>query len=359
VSFDDPANKQTAVRFGAAGDYVLSLTADDGDLQTSDELAVTVSASGPMPGLSFTEITSTAGIAGPAQFGGHGVHFADIDGDGFSDLYITRNDSGDSLMRDLLYRNADGSEFSEEADLRGVESNDTGSHGSVFADFDNDGDFDLYNGAYQQNHLYSNDGNGFFSDVTAVAGLPERSWPTRGVVAFDIEPDGDLDLDGDADLVFPGAAFVYLNDGAGNFTRGPEFTLNDVDDARSVAFADIDNDGDEDFVYAQDDAYNVSIRNDYEGPNQSIRFALIRGNGQAGAFGARIFVYRAGELDDPAALISWREVRSQDGYLSQSDPAVTIGTGDREKVDVRVVFPNGGSTTIRDLATAQSIAIRE
>jgi hypothetical protein len=464
-----------------------------------------IASPGQAPALAFTEISASAGISGPPQFGGHGVHFADVDRDGFSDFYLTRNDSGVSVMAELFYRNTNGSVFSEQAGSRGIDNVDNGSHGSVFADFDNDGDFDLYNGAYEQNRLYRNDGSGIFTENTVAAGLPVRSWPTRGVVAFDMEPDGDLDivaingylgtndpagerneiylnngngtfttnnlepvfsapagqgitaadydndgdidlfaanrtgdvvilkniagagfeivapgniglndragdgisladvnndrhldvllddrlylsngngtftfkaaltgpeisymggfsdldLDGDMDLVFPGAGFVYLNDGAGNFSPGPAFSLQQVDDPRSVAFADIDNDGDEDFVYAQADTYNVLVRNDYQGPNRSIRFSLTRSNGQAGAFGARIYVYRQGELDSPAGLISWRELRSQDGYLSQSDPAVTIGTGSRDRVDVRVVFPGGGTTALLNVATGQSVQVHQ
>ncbi len=464
-----------------------------------------VATPGQAPVLSFTEITATASVAGPAQFGSHGSYFADIDNDGFSDLYVTRNDSGVSTMSELFYHNVNGSLFSEQAASSGIDNTDLGSHGSVFADFDNDGDFDLFNGSYQQNRLYKNNGSGAFIDNTGAAGLPVRSWPTRGVVAFDMDSDGDLDivaingykgtndpagerneiyrnngngtfttinmepifsapagqgvtavdydndgdvdlfaanrtgdivilknisgtgfeivapsnigihdqagdgisfadvnndrnldmllddrlylsngngtftfkaallgpeipymggfsdldLDGDVDLVFPGAGFVYLNDGAGNFSPGPAFPLAQVDDPRSVAFADIDNDGDDDFFYAQADSYNVLVRNNYSGPNRSIRFALTLSNGQAGAFGARIYVYAAGQLNNPGALISWREIRSQDGYLSQSDPNVTIGVGNRASVDVRIDFPGGGSSSMINVTTGQSIQVHQ
>ncbi|MEX0610523.1 MAG: VCBS repeat-containing protein, partial [Pirellulales bacterium] len=153
--------------------------------------------------LSFTDITRKAGTGGPTErgkTGGHGVMFADVDSDGLPDLYITM--IFDDPMPELFYRNLGGGRFQEEAARRGIDDFDGGSHGACFADLDNNGHYDLVNGATWHspqhpaiNRVYRNDGRGMFTDVTAASGIPpDRTWPTRAVLAFDMDGDGRLDL---------------------------------------------------------------------------------------------------------------------------------------------------------------------
>jgi hypothetical protein len=160
----------------------------------------------------------------------------------------------------------------------------------------------------------------------------------------------DLDNDGDFDLVFPGADHVLLNDGAANFTPSTGFVPESVSDPRSVAFADVDLDGDLDFFYAQKQTTSRLIRNDAGGPNRWIRLQLTD-DGQAGANGARVAVYEPGRIGEDEARITWWEVRSQDGYLSQSDPSVHLGVGGRRIVDIRVVFLSGAQIDIEGVET--------
>jgi hypothetical protein len=96
--------------------------------------------SGGTGSASFTDITSISQTAGPGWYGGHGVQFCDATADGRPDFYVTMN--ADQDMADLFYRNVDGALFAEEADLRAIASFDSGSHGGVWADLDNDGPAD-------------------------------------------------------------------------------------------------------------------------------------------------------------------------------------------------------------------------
>jgi hypothetical protein len=169
--------------------------------------------------LSFVENANSAKCKGLSDFGGHGVVWADLDHDGFDDLYVTNNYDF-RAQEDLFYKNENDGTFQTSGELRMItdQFSTGGSHGAVIFDLDNDGDFDLFNGntydsegqpprtpAYD--HLYRNRGtnwcsdtaiacgNGYFDDITAAAGW-DTSFQTytRGVTAADFDEDGFLDL---------------------------------------------------------------------------------------------------------------------------------------------------------------------
>ena len=281
-------------------------------------------------GLSFTDITESAGTGGPTgngMTGGHGAMFADIDSDGRSDLYITMIWS--RPMPDLFFRNIDGKKFVNEGVKRGlVGKTDSGAHGLCFADLDNDGDYDAVRGLTYaignirkpgRNQIKRNDGKGKFTDVTDAAGIPrDRKEPTRGVIAFDMDDDGDLDIfcvsgawgskkdrpgeknevyrndgkmkftpittgslvtcpagqgatdtdldgDGDIDVIAAnrtGPVNILINDGAGKFKLIKPESLGIKHPAKDGATtADVDNDGDLDLLLAGDDYGHLYLNN--------------------------------------------------------------------------------------------------
>jgi len=178
------------------GDYsgTISITSNGGSVDVTINMIVT--------NLSFTDITLSAGTGGPTgsgQTGGHSAVFADVDDDGRPDLYITM--LFENPMSDLFFHNNGGNSFTNEGVARGINDFDGGSHGACFADLDNDGDYDLFNGTTYgssgimgNNNIYQNDGNGNYADVTESSGIPEREWLTRAALTFDMDTDGDLDL---------------------------------------------------------------------------------------------------------------------------------------------------------------------
>jgi hypothetical protein len=161
----------------------------------------------------------------------------------------------------------------------------------------------------------------------------------------------DLDNDRDFDLVFPGANRVYLNDGAGNFTPSATFSVGTIDDPRSVSFADVEQDGDLDFFYAQKFAFNRMVRNDLTSTNRWLKVALRAPNGQRHPYGARVYLYEVGGLGNPSQRVAWWELRSQDGYLSQQDGVMHLGVGQRQRIAVRVVFLGGATVDYPDVPT--------
>jgi hypothetical protein len=160
----------------------------------------------------FENATDASGFLSIQGYGGHGIQVADIDGDGLLDVYVTHIFDPKQNRPDLLFRNLGGSppRFEEIGLAAGVaddgffdltledgtvETFSEESHAAVFADFDNDGDFDLFNGHTWSGHhrLYRNDGGSRFSDVSDSAGIDPRDLGPRGVGAADLDKNGFLD----------------------------------------------------------------------------------------------------------------------------------------------------------------------
>ncbi len=144
----------------------------------------------------FTNVTQAAGVSNPTGKG-LGVVFADYDNDGDADIFVA-NDS----TANFLYQNNGNGIFTEVGVLSGVAYNGNGQAeagmGTDFADYDNDGLLDIFvtNFDFETNTLYRNQGGGFFVDTTALAGLGEDREPYMGwgTKLFDYDNDGDKDL---------------------------------------------------------------------------------------------------------------------------------------------------------------------
>ena len=220
----------------------------------------------PSSPLSFTDVSETAGIA-PSVTGGHGVMFADTTGGGAPDLYITMN--FDDPQEELFFVNNGSGTFTEAAAARGIADFDVGSHGAVFADLDHDGDFDLVNGATgfgAPNHIYRNNGQGFFTDVTPATMLA-RAEGTRGLVTFDMDRDGDLDIfsvSGFLGVDDPAAERneLYRNDGNLQFTSITSGAAYTALAGQGVTDTDYDGDGDIDLIAGNRTGRLVVLRND-------------------------------------------------------------------------------------------------
>lgn len=150
----------------------------------------------------------------PAHYDhGNGVAVADVDGDGWYDLYFVNQ-----VGANELWRNRGDGTFEDWTERAGVALEDRISVTASFGDLDNDGDPDLYVTTVRYgNALFENLGAGKFKDVTAQAGLT-HSGHSSGAVLFDYDLDGLLDIflvnvgvytrDGKAD---DGAYIAYVN----------------------------------------------------------------------------------------------------------------------------------------------------
>jgi enediyne biosynthesis protein E4 len=135
----------------------------------------------------FEDWTSKSGV-GTTAAGGCGISIADVDQDGWPDFFVTQ---GGSNAR--LFRNRGDGTFEDVAAAWGLGAETDGEFGASFADYDADGDPDLWVARDGPDRLYRNDGGGF-TDVTAQAGVEGWVFGTSASVAWaDYDGDGDLD----------------------------------------------------------------------------------------------------------------------------------------------------------------------
>ncbi|OLC76676.1 MAG: hypothetical protein AUH72_18505 [Acidobacteria bacterium 13_1_40CM_4_65_8] len=187
----------------------------------------------------FEDVTDTSGLAHPGW--GMGVCTADVDGDGWEDLYVT------GLGKNRLYRNNHDGTFTDIAEQAGVAGGGW-STGCGFADYDRDGRLDVFVSRYvkvdldhlpefgkdktceyrgiavqcgprglpgESDFLFHNDGNGRFTDVAKQAGVSDpNGYFGLGVAWFDYNGDGWPDLYVANDST---ANFLYRNNGDGTF----------------------------------------------------------------------------------------------------------------------------------------------
>jgi len=165
-------------------------------------------ASGPPP---WRDVAAAAGITEPLTSGnedkgfiieakGGGAAFLDYDNDGDQDLYVVNGATreyilgraGAKKLTNHLYRNDGGWKFTDVTQAAGVGDPGWG-YGCVAADYDNDGDQDLYVANVGSNVLFRNNGDGTFTDVTARAGVDDTRYSTSAAFG-DYDGDGDLDL---------------------------------------------------------------------------------------------------------------------------------------------------------------------
>lgn len=127
-----------------------------------------------------------------------GIAAFDFDGDGLTDIFFANGASVPSLEKETpkhfnrLFRNEGDMKFTDVTEQSGLRGSGY-TMGAAAADYDNDGDADLFVAGVNGNLLYRNDGNGHFEDVTASAGIKSPHWSITGGW-LDYDNDGLLDL---------------------------------------------------------------------------------------------------------------------------------------------------------------------
>ena len=303
----------------------------------------------------FEDVSARAGVAGNAFT--KGVSWGDYDNDGFPDLYAS-NMFGDNF----LYRNRGDGTFEEVASKLKVQQ-PFASFPTWWFDYDNDGWLDLFVVAYPNSveefvkhylgqpalaetlKLYRNDGRGGFIDVSTAAGV-SRVIPSMGANVGDIDNDGFLD--------------VYLGTGAPSFgSLIPNILLrndagrrfDDVTEAtgtghlqkgHGIAFADLDQDGDQDIVLnaggaVPGDRYDDALFENPGTPGQHwIALRLIGATTNRAAIGARIRVRLAASA---GSRLRYREV-SSGGSFGSNSYTQHIGLGRAAAIEaVEVTWP--------------------
>ena len=229
---------------------------------------------------------------------GSGASFFDYDNDGDTDLYIVNGADLPGCVSpvsptNILYRNNGNGTFTDMTKIAGVGNTQYGV-GCAAADYDNDGDVDLYITNYGPNVLYRNNGDGTFTDVTQFANVGESRWSTScafldydndsyldlliiNYMKFSVEENSWWEIKGVRTYRSPadqiaGSIFVsepdtlYRNNGNGTFTdvtKTSGILLSGL--GLSVAVGDYDNDGDADIQISNDMERDFLYRNNGDG----------------------------------------------------------------------------------------------
>ena len=183
--------------------------------------------------MQFEDITEEAGITGDNRWYS-GTTMADVNNDGFLDIYLSVSGKFNTTANQLYINNGDNT-FTERAVAYGIADKSI-SIQSTFFDYDNDGFLDLFVANYpnvlvskgnkyyknkmdlnvyeDSGHLYKNNGDGTFSDVTKESGV-QNFGLTLGLIATDFNNDGFKDLYLSNDFNVPD--YLYQNNGDGTF----------------------------------------------------------------------------------------------------------------------------------------------
>jgi Tfp pilus assembly protein PilF len=338
----------------------------------------------------FEDVTQAVGIR--REPGCVGATFVDYDHDGDLDLYITMQPTGSASAEtrghNVLWRNNGNSTFTDVSQQTGLDFDATGA-GLVTSDFNNDRAIDfVFAGGSQGAAIYLNPREGKFSPLPGIDFTKENLPPAVGVVAFDFDKDGWMDLafthagapgislwrnvegkrlervtlpdlgwqrgwglsaidydnDGWLDLVAVGESSsggelrLLRNLGAPGFadvTRQVHLDAVKLSQPRAIAVADIAGNGAADLVVTQLAAPPLLLRN--EGGNQHnwMRVDLKPLNDNKSAIGTKVEIY-AGPLYQ-----KW-EVQGSSGYLGQNAPTILAGLGAEHNVEVvRLLWPTG------------------
>lgn len=368
----------------------------------------------------FTEVTQQAGIHGTLISFGMGVSVGDINGDGYPDVYV----ANDSYERDYLYINQKNGTFKDVLEEK-MGHTSFSSMGADIADINNDGypdifttdmlplsdyrikttgafdDIDMFNRKvkagfyyhYVKNCLQLNSKSGNFIDIGNYAGVSATDW-SWGALMFDMDNDGwndiyvcngvnhdvtDLDfmnffandvvhkmiLTGKKDEVdqvlkeipkTPLKNKVYRNDHTLRFTDiGDEWGFTQSTFSNGAAYADLDNDGDLDLVINNENQPAFVYKNNAREINKNNYIGIqLKGSGQnTFAIGSKLQAYAGGQ-------VLTREVMPGRGFQSSVDYKQIIGLGKDSVIDSLIVtWPNRSQKKILHPAVNQVLQLQQ
>jgi len=286
--------------------------------------------SGTTPGAYMLGITPTGG--------NYASLFTDYDNDGDIDMFISKCSGPPSE----LHRNDGNGIFTDISAIAGVNILPITSWSSAIFDYDNDGDMDILIGKnggvgnkFLRNNLdTSNNVEEAFTNITAGSGWDAENDNNRDYIAYDFDNDGWIDVMG-------GGSRIMFNKGNGTFVPSNFPNLN------IGAVADLNNDGFLDIVNAGTAYMNSG------NPNKWIKIALEGIASNTNGIGARVEIYGA-----------WgkqiREIRSGEGFGYMSTLNAHFGIGSASAIDAVIIrWPSGTVDTILNPSSNQFLTVVE
>ena len=277
-------------------------------------------------------------------------NFADINSDGWPDLLMA-SDFGLSRM----FLN-EGGRFRDVTDREGI--TDRNGMGASVGDYDNDGDLDWFVTAIagqgiDGNRLYRNRGDGVFDDVPDHARVRDGGWGW-GACFADFNNDGHLDIfhvNGWRER--HDASRLFMGQGDGRFReRAKRFGVADRRSGRGVICFDYDRDGDIDLFVGNHGARPTLYRNDGGNAAGFLNVRLVSPGPNVFGVGARIYV-----VTD--ARTQMRELRAGSNFASQDPTEAHFGLGDEPRVrELRVVWPDGSTQIRRGVPANRMVTMR-
>ncbi|MSO21686.1 MAG: CRTAC1 family protein [Acidobacteria bacterium] len=318
----------------------------------------------------FTDVSEKSGIAKVTGSYSMTATAADLDGDGWVDIYVACDSTAS-----IFYRNNGDGTFADAALESGVAYSEDGERqagmGIAMGDYNNDGLLDLFKTHFadQIPALYRNLGNGRFQDVAMAAGLGSvNRYIEWGAGMPDLDNDGLPDLVYTTGNIYPqveqylkqyphrGPRIVFRNSGNGRFQNVTELSgpgATSPHSSRGAAFGDFDNDGDIDILIMNMNEPPSLLRNEYGGPNGWIKVKLEGSRSNRTGLGATVRVSVGGRTQAQAVL-------SQSSYYSHDDLQLHFGLGQNRKADrIEVRWPSGHVQVIENVAGQQVVTLTE
>jgi hypothetical protein len=315
----------------------------------------------------FTDVSETSGIAKVTGRYSMTALGADLDGDGWADIYV----AADSTAA-IHYRNNRDGTFTDVAVQSGTAFSEQGSPqagmGAALADVNGDGRLDVLKTNFSDDipSLYLSLGRGLFEDAAVPAGLNVLNRHVEwGAGLPDLDNDGRADVMYVTGHVYPevervlpqyphrGPRVVFRNLGGGRFSDvTADAGQTGLHSSRGAAFGDIDNDGDIDVLIVNMNEPPSLLRNEYRGTNHWLTIRLT-GAANRPAIGAVVRV-TAGGLEQARAVVS------QSSYFSHDDLRLHFGLGSAALADrVEIRWPDGRLQVLEGVRGDRVLAVTE
>jgi enediyne biosynthesis protein E4 len=318
----------------------------------------------------FADVSEASGIARVTGRYSMTALAADLDEDGWVDIYV----ASDSTSAILYHNNHDGT-FTDVAVPSGSALSENGmaqaGMGVGIGDFNNDGRLDLVKTHFADDvpALYRSTGKGQFEDVATGAGLAvENRYVEWGAALADFDNDGWQDVMYMTGNVYPeverrfpryphkGPRILFRNRGDGTFeeaTGQGGIGLTTPRSSRGAAFGDFDSDGDIDVLTMNMNEPPSLLRNDYRGPNHWLAIGLEGTTSNRSALGATLRATVDGRTQA-------RAIMSQSSYYSHDDLRAHFGLGRATSVDrLEIAWPSGRRDTLERIPADRFVVIRE